>query len=679
MQFFPGVQSKPVPFMNAHGVFEAAANSAGQDFSDVLGAHLEQPVAGRDPSPVEAQRPQGSENEPRASGEDTAGARAEREAVEASPQGGEGVESGRPGNEPSHGRADGGEAGHPEKAAATESTATESAATEPEAEMAAVTAQPESEQVEDAGRIADEGQEVPGVAVEVELERVLDDVSAVAKSQASQDVRAGVEAKVEALHELLRQFRQSGPKERGELAVTLGERIRALKEELAAVVRQDGGSVAAQGEESVSRRASRAVGQLELLSQRLEEAGKAAQAIAAASVRESKPSAGRTDAVFADAAKETRQSASAKKADSHDVPETSGGAESIRAGGAEGKGNEEPAPVAMRATTREQAAAKQDAPRGVAEQKNFETGQVEAEQIRPEPEAAASDPRPSRPKDVSVPEARGGEGAKTAKASADATAVSSARVVAARDAEQAAVRATEPERQTVVDQGARTVPASSDVKGDQSRHEAKDGFFGASTREKSAPAKAQTSGAGKIVPEGESAAQTAVQSAPSNASARAVAATGVRNAEVYQQIENGAFKNLGQGLRQLVIRLDPADLGQVSVILQVRGKEVQAVLRAGNQETSQILNEQLGQLRTQLEAQGLKVGKLEVQTQLADSQNQSQWQGAEQHNRYQENRELALSAQRWRNLERVDADLVRDVQNTPRWEKLSQSGLDIFA
>ena len=103
------------------------------------------------------------------------------------------------------------------------------------------------------------------------------------------------------------------------------------------------------------------------------------------------------------------------------------------------------------------------------------------------------------------------------------------------------------------------------------------------------------------------------------------------------------------------------------------------MLRAANQETSQILNEQLGQLRTQLEAQGLKVGKLEVQTQLADSQSQSQWQGAEQHNRYQENRELALSAQRWRNLERLDADLVRDVQNTPQREKLSQSALDIFA
>ncbi|KAF5042659.1 Flagellar hook-length control protein FliK [anaerobic digester metagenome] len=169
------------------------------------------------------------------------------------------------------------------------------------------------------------------------------------------------------------------------------------------------------------------------------------------------------------------------------------------------------------------------------------------------------------------------------------------------------------------------------------------------------------------------------QSAQSAVLQRGESQAASRSAEVYRQVETGAFRNLGQGVKQLVIRLDPEELGQVSVILQVKGKEVQAVLRASNQEASQALGEQLSQLRTQLEAQGLKVGKLEVQTQLADSQGQSQWQGAEQHNRYQENRELALSAQRWRTLERTDSGLVREVQSGVQREKLSQSGLDIFA
>jgi flagellar hook-length control protein FliK len=153
-----------------------------------------------------------------------------------------------------------------------------------------------------------------------------------------------------------------------------------------------------------------------------------------------------------------------------------------------------------------------------------------------------------------------------------------------------------------------------------------------------------------------------------------------KSADVARQIENGAFKDLGQGQKQLTIRLDPQDLGQVNVILQVKGKEVQATLRTTNQETAQALNEQISQLKTQLESQGLKVTRLEVQTQLPDAQADTQWQGTDQHNRYQEQREQTLASQRLRNLGRMDvADLVQDVQNTPYREKVSLSGLDIFA
>jgi len=223
---------------------------------------------------------------------------------------------------------------------------------------------------------------------------------------------------------------------------------------------------------------------------------------------------------------------------------------------------------------------------------------------------------------------------------------------------------------------------SADAKGNRNRRDgngAKEGFFGTAGQEKVASSKAHAAASGRIVLESEPLTQTAAQSSQTLAQSRLDSPVTARNAEVYKQVENGAFKNLGQGIKQLVIRLDPMEMGQVSVILQVRGKEVQAVLRASNQETSQALSEQMSQLRTQLEAQGLKVGKLEVQTQLADSQSQSQWQGAESHNRYQENLELAQSAQRWRTFGRVESDMVRDVQNTPQREKISQSGLDIFA
>ena len=144
-------------------------------------------------------------------------------------------------------------------------------------------------------------------------------------------------------------------------------------------------------------------------------------------------------------------------------------------------------------------------------------------------------------------------------------------------------------------------------------------------------------------------------------------------------MEQGAFKNLGQGTRQLTLRLDPIELGQVSVVLQVRGKEVQAVLRTTTAEASQALNEQMAQLRTQLENEGLKVTRLEVQTQLSDSQTNAQWQGAEQHNKQQENRDLAMTAQRFRSLGRVGNDLAQDVQDVEYPEKNSATGVDIFA
>ncbi len=152
-----------------------------------------------------------------------------------------------------------------------------------------------------------------------------------------------------------------------------------------------------------------------------------------------------------------------------------------------------------------------------------------------------------------------------------------------------------------------------------------------------------------------------------------------RSAEVYRQVENGIFTNLGQGGKQLVIRLDPPDLGQIRVILQVRGNEVQAVLRTPDENTSHALHEQLSQLRTQLESQGLKVTRLEVQTDAADSDTQSQWQGAGEHNRFQENRESAMTAGRLRVLGRASAGVVQDVQSPLHKEKSSPTGVDIFA
>ena len=85
---------------------------------------------------------------------------------------------------------------------------------------------------------------------------------------------------------------------------------------------------------------------------------------------------------------------------------------------------------------------------------------------------------------------------------------------------------------------------------------------------------------------------------------------------------------MGQGRQQLTLQLNPPELGSLTLNLKVFGKEVHAVLRAENQEARQIIAENLPLLRQSLEAQGLKVSRLDVQTQLQEQNQFTQlWQG----------------------------------------------------
>ncbi|SDB51868.1 Flagellar hook-length control protein FliK [Desulfonatronum thiosulfatophilum] len=99
---------------------------------------------------------------------------------------------------------------------------------------------------------------------------------------------------------------------------------------------------------------------------------------------------------------------------------------------------------------------------------------------------------------------------------------------------------------------------------------------------------------------------------------------------VLNQVYSGLLQNMGQGRQQLTLQLNPADLGSLTVNLKVVGKEIQAVLRAENNEARQIIAENMPLLRQTLESQGLRVTRLEVQTQLQDQNQFTQhWHGSE--------------------------------------------------
>lgn len=150
-------------------------------------------------------------------------------------------------------------------------------------------------------------------------------------------------------------------------------------------------------------------------------------------------------------------------------------------------------------------------------------------------------------------------------------------------------------------------------------------------------------------------------------------------ARALRQVESGILKNMSQGRKQLVLRLDPANLGKLNMILQVKDGEVSATFRAETQDGHRMLSENLSQLRQHLEQQGIKVGKMEVQTQLTGDQNGNQWLGEGDHNQAREQENSARRKGLLRRLRGEGGELAQEMQNEPRTARIAREGLDIIA
>ena len=689
MQFFPASMSHGAQPFRANNAFEMMDSRPGQDFSDLLSAHLDQPDAV--PASPQTDQPQPScghetscvddrdvaQKRAQDSADDSTEYEAQSDSADAGTVQGGGADAVEGGAETAKAAVSGQE---------SSGSGQDSVAPTPAAE---------GHDHDPGGQSVAQASDISAESLADEAQAVLDGLAEDPNARSGEPGGDGVKAKIEALHELLRQFRKSDPAGRSELAVTLGAQIRALKAEFAAAAETkavssgEPGRTVRNSAQAEAQAVSRATRRLEALVQRVE---------AYRNQEQSRKSQDRgvAQTAFALADKAAAKDEGVRPRLKNAAVASSQRTDSANAAG-EGKGSSESAAasskksdkgsdVAMRSALRGKEASnaahgRSGASSGVAEdaagkvRSASEAAEDSLRQVDRSQESATSGVDHKNAAAKEVEQAGRGE---SAMARGGLAAAGNRTAVARDGSEQATVQdAGSPAQEGDAAKSSRTRPADSESK---KQNDARQGFFGASDREKiSSSTLRATQSAGAEKGASESLTQATAQTSQTQFQQRLETPVSARSAQVYQQVENGAFKNLGQGVKQLVIRLDPADLGQVSVILQVRGKEVQAVLRSSNQETSLALNEQLGQLRTQLEAQGLKVGKLEVQTQLADSQDQSQWQGAENHNRYQENQELAMSAKRWRTLERVAPDLAREVQNSPQREKLSQSGLDIFA
>ncbi len=148
--------------------------------------------------------------------------------------------------------------------------------------------------------------------------------------------------------------------------------------------------------------------------------------------------------------------------------------------------------------------------------------------------------------------------------------------------------------------------------------------------------------------------------------------------QVFQQVQNGVLRSLSDGTKELTLRLDPPELGRVQLTISVANNEVSAVIRADSPEAGKVITEQLQQIREVLEQQGLKVQKLEVQTQLQEERG-SAWSGTGEHNLTQEQRDQMEKNSFFRRLSANSGEVAQEMQPEAESAIVSHGGLYLIA
>lgn len=119
---------------------------------------------------------------------------------------------------------------------------------------------------------------------------------------------------------------------------------------------------------------------------------------------------------------------------------------------------------------------------------------------------------------------------------------------------------------------------------------------------------------------------------------------------VAQQVEQGLLTALKGGGTRLDLQLNPQELGAITITLTARNGEVSARIRSEKTETAEMVTRQLDAIRINLEQQGIKVDKIEVQLENKQQDDGSLWQNLDQHNSRQEEEARREELSRLKNL-----------------------------
>jgi len=149
--------------------------------------------------------------------------------------------------------------------------------------------------------------------------------------------------------------------------------------------------------------------------------------------------------------------------------------------------------------------------------------------------------------------------------------------------------------------------------------------------------------------------------------------------KVMRQVENAFIKTLNNGTKQLTLQLTPENLGKLSVMLQVNGKEVSATIRAESPDAAKVIADNIDIIKNSLEAQGLKVDKLDVQTGLLNDSGQNNWFGSNEHNMAREREAMVAMRKHMQSMRSGNGMLAQDMQSNIKKATVADQGLHIIA
>ena len=177
-----------------------------------------------------------------------------------------------------------------------------------------------------------------------------------------------------------------------------------------------------------------------------------------------------------------------------------------------------------------------------------------------------------------------------------------------------------------------------------------------------------------------SATKTALSQQATATNSTAKAWEKVSAPKVMKQVDQAVLKTLQNGGKQLTLQLTPENLGKLSIVLSVQGKEVSATIRAENADAHKLISDNIHIIKNSLESQGLKVEKLEVQAGLADNQNMNNWFGESEHNLSREREAMVAMRNHMRTMRSQNGTgVARDMQMIGERAISSDQGLHLIA